>query len=107
MKNFRLLVGLGLLLTTSVFAQTRSLTGSVADPSGQLISGATVKLIYELNGEERTGVTNTAGDFAFSALVPGAYTVRVESRGFRPAERKGNLVLAAGRLVIGTLPPIL
>ena len=107
MKNFRLLVGLGLLLTTSVFAQTRSLTGSVADPSGQLISGATVKLTYELNGEERTGVTNTAGDFAFSALVPGAYTVRVESRGFRPAERKGNLVLAAGRLVIGTLPPIL
>ena len=72
MKNVTCMAGLALLSAISAFAQTGSLTGSVTDPSGQLIPGATVKLTYELNGEERAGVTNTAGDFAFSALVPGA-----------------------------------
>src|SRR5215510_10324665 len=103
MKNLTWMAGLALWSALSVFAQTGSLTGSVTDPSGQLIPGATVKLTYELNGEERVGVTNTSGDFTFSALAPGAYTVRVESSGFRPAERKGNMVLAAGRLALGTL----
>src|SRR4051812_33713148 len=105
MRKLALIYGMGLLLAIPGCAQvlTGSLSGTVADPSGHVIPGAAVKLTFELNGEERSGVTNDTGDFGFPALVAGIYTVRVEAPGFRPIERKGNNVLAAGRLDLGTL----
>jgi hypothetical protein len=75
----------------------------VTDPSGQVVAGAAVKLTNELNGEERSAATNEQGDFVFTALVPARYTVRVEAPGFRPLDRKGNVVIAAGRLALETL----
>ena len=48
-------------------------------------------------------VTDETGDFFFAAIVPGAYTVRVEAPGFRPIEQKGNMVLSSARLALGKL----
>src|SRR6266446_7495549 len=99
-------IALALILATAVSAQqgsTGSISGTVADPSGQVVPNASVKLISELNGESRTGTTNETGDFFFGAVAPGAYTVRVEATGFRPIEQKENMVLGSGRLAIGTL----
>jgi len=94
-----------LIVARTAQAQTTSgsLTGSASDPSGLPVAGAAVKLTNELNGEERTGTTNEAGDFVFPAIVAGAYTVRIEAAGFKPLERKGNVVLATGRLALGAL----
>ncbi len=36
-------------------------------------------------------------------MSPSAYTIRVEAKGFRAHERKNNVVLAAGRLAVGSL----
>jgi hypothetical protein len=97
---------LALMLAAIVSAQqgsTGTITGTVVDPSGQIIPGAKVKLTFELNGEERSEVTNETGDFFFGALVPGSYTVRVEAPGFRPREQKGNILAAAARLALGKL----
>jgi hypothetical protein len=99
-------IALGLVLGAVASAQqgsTGSITGTVSDPTGQAVPGAKVKLTFELNGDERSGVTNEVGDFFFAALVPGAYTVRAEAAGFRPLEQKGNLVVAAGRLALGKM----
>src|SRR5262249_5522550 len=57
----------------------------------------------ELNGETRSVTTGEDGDFTFSALVAGAYTVHVEAPGFRPLDRKGYNVLSASRLALGNL----
>src|SRR5438874_8390564 len=105
-RNFFLTAGLTLLLTVSAFAQqgsTGSIAGTVSDPSGQVVPGATVKLTSELNGEERVVTSNEAGDFFFGAVTPGAYTVRIEASGFRPVEQKGNNVLSSGRLALGKI----
>ncbi len=96
-------IGLAALLAVSAFAQSSSITGTIADPTGKVIPGATVTLTYELNGEVRSAATDENGDFAFTALGAGAYTIRVEARGFRPMERKGNNVLAASRVALGSL----
>lgn len=103
MKRIYYLLVTVLAPSVLAFAQqgsTGSITGLVADPSGNLIPSAAVKVISELNGESRNGVTNETGEFFFGALSPGAYTVRVDAPGFRPFEEKGNIVPAAGRLVI-------
>jgi len=103
MKKLALICGLALSLSVSALAQTGSINGTVSDPNDAVIPNATVKLTFDLNGEERTTTSSDVGDFSFSALVPGTYTIRVQAAGFRPMERKNNVVLAAGRLAVGTL----
>ena len=75
----------------------------MADSSGQVIPAAEVTLSSEHTGEQRKATTNEVGDFVFPALVPGRYTIRVESKGFRPSELKGNDVLSSARLAVGTI----
>src|SRR4051794_37316178 len=93
---------LAILFAGFAFAQSSSITGTVADPSGKVIPGASVLLTSELNGQTRSVNTDENGDFAFNALGAAAYSLRVEAPGFRPVERKGNNVLAASRLALGT-----
>src|SRR5947207_3947031 len=100
------MTGLTLILAMSAYAKQAStgcIAGTVADPSGQVVPKATVKVTSELNGESHTTVTNESGDFFFGAIVPSAYTVRVEAPGFRPIEQKGNMVLSSARLALGRL----
>ena len=103
MRKIAVVIVRALLSAISASAQvlTGSLSGTVMDPSGQVIPGAAVRVTNELNGEERSGTTNETGDFAFQALVAGTYTIRVEAQGFRPLERKGmsSLPLAGWRWV--------
>src|SRR4051794_19157510 len=99
-------LGVGLLLAIMAYAQqgsNGSISGTVSDPSGQSVPGAKVKVTSELNGEEKSTVTNDVGDFFFPALTPASYIVRVEAPGFRPLESKGNVLAAAGRLALGKL----
>jgi Carboxypeptidase regulatory-like domain len=104
MKNIALAL---LFAASAAFAQmniaTGSITGTVTDPSGQVIPGALVTLTYELNGEVRNATTSPAGDFSFLALVEGAYTVRAQAKGFRQFEQKNNVVTAGARLALGSV----
>ena len=61
---------------------TGSIVGSVVDPSGARIAGATVTVEESDRGFHRSDVTNDAGSFSFNALPPGNYQVIVESSGF-------------------------
>src|SRR5690348_10058206 len=94
------------LLSVAAYAQqgsNGSISGTVTDPSGQSVPGAKVKVVSELNGDEKSAITNDIGDFFFPAMTPGSYLVRVEAPGFRPLESKGNVLAAAGRLALGKL----
>jgi hypothetical protein len=95
-----------LLLTGSVaWAQTTSgsMSGSVVDAQNQVVPGADVIITNQQTQEVRRTVTNEVGLFAFPALQPGPYTIRAELSGFRPIERRDNIVLANNRLA---LPPL-
>src|SRR6185295_16777400 len=93
-----------LLLAFGSFAQTvtGTISGSVADSTGQVIVGASVKLTNEATGDVRTGETNGSGEFTFPVLQPGTYRVRVESQGFRAYEKAGNILSASERLSLGS-----
>ncbi|MEP7343005.1 MAG: carboxypeptidase regulatory-like domain-containing protein [Acidobacteriota bacterium] len=103
-KLFSVLLGL-LLAGGLVVAQTvtGTVSGTVQDSSGNVVTGATVTLINEGTKDGRTVTANEAGDFRFTAVLPGTYTVKVEARGFSVFERRGNVLTANEHLSVGEL----
>jgi hypothetical protein len=88
-----LLTGLAWLLAVSSLpasAQTiyGSVLGTVADPSGAVIPGATVYVTNLGTAEKRTVVTDSTGNYRFVNLVPGRYRVEVEMSNFKHYTRE-------------------
>ncbi|MEO8369654.1 MAG: carboxypeptidase regulatory-like domain-containing protein [Candidatus Solibacter sp.] len=73
-----------LALTTPAYSQ--SLRGTVTDPSGAVIVGATVQL--KGPARELRARTNAAGQYAFTTLPAGLYQIRITAKGFTAAQRK-------------------
>src|SRR5436190_5769111 len=79
----------------TTFAQTTgsgTLRGTVKDPQGAIVRGATVTLTNERTKDERKTVTRDDGDFTFSALAPGEYKLTIEASGFKKVEQS-NLAI--------------
>jgi hypothetical protein len=76
-------------LVTAARAQvsTASINGTVTDPSGALIPGATVTLKNVATNVERSTTTNTAGNYVLVNINPGRYTVTVHKDGFTTASQ--------------------
>lgn len=92
------LIGVALLLLSGTLTRaqtTAQLTGTVQDSSGGVIPGAQVTLLDESAGTSRTVPTNAEGLYAFPALVPGSYTLKVSSKGFQAKQITG-ITLHAG-----------
>ena len=64
------------------------------DASGAVVSGATVQVENTGTHETRIATTKGTGEYTFSALQPGTYTVTVTSPSFK-AYRTSNVVLLA------------
>jgi len=58
--------------------------GSVTDPTGAVVPGATVTIANRDTGLTRTATTDAAGRFDFPQLLPGTYSVKVRAAGFEP-----------------------
>ena len=71
------------------FQVTGTLTGTVADPTGAVIPGATVVMKNDLSGDERRTVTNNDGFFSINAVQTGDYTVTINAKGFEVFEQRG------------------
>ena len=80
---------------------TGELSGTVLDSSGAVIPDASVTLTSEDTGASRTVTSSASGEFVFTALRPGTYTVRVEKAGFQVSERKGIVLAANQRVALG------
>jgi hypothetical protein len=70
-----------------LFAQAVSggLTGTVVDPSGAAVNGATVTVVNVATGQTVSVTTKTLGDYRFSELPVGSYTMTVASPNFKTA----------------------
>jgi hypothetical protein len=86
-----------LLFSLTGFAQANfgRILGSVKDPTGAVLPGASVSLIDTQRGLARTVTTDEAGLYNAPTLIPGIYTVRVEFPGFKTLARE-NVVVEVG-----------
>jgi hypothetical protein len=75
-----------------------TIVGRVTDTTGALVSGGAVRATNAATGVEASAKTNDAGNFTMPYLVPGLYTVTVESPGFRKSVRD-NVQIRVGDIV--------
>lgn len=85
----------GLLLATLALAGTLnaqefygSTVGTVTDPTGAVVAGATVTVTNLGTNEQRTALTGAAGEYSFVNLVPARYRVEVNQPGFKHTVRE-------------------
>jgi hypothetical protein len=89
-------------------ASSATIIGTVSDPNGAVVAGATVTAKNVDTGLERTTQTTSAGLYRFDNLAPGVYDVRIEAQGFAPTEARSVKVQVGeqrevpARLAIGT-----
>lgn len=74
------------------------ITGTVTDPSGAVVPGATVTIVNQGTAIQRTETTDPQGVYRFELADVGTYTLRVSSSGFANYEATG-LVLTVGQTV--------
>ena len=80
-----LALGLGFMCQATLFAQSDlgSILGTVKDSSGAVVPNAQVSIVKEDTNFKRTAPSNATGDYEFTLVAPGAYTVSAEVAGFK------------------------
>ncbi len=93
-------IGLAVLLITfglgyGAFGQSSvggSVSGTVIDPSGAAVNGASVSLKNNATGVVATTTTSSAGQFVFPVVLVGEYTITVSAQGFAQSVVSGVTV---------------
>src|SRR5579883_1888579 len=72
-------------LTSLTWSQTGTSTirGTITDPQGRVVSGATVTLTNTATNASRTTKSTDAGIYVFDLIQPGTYRVDIEAKGFK------------------------
>jgi hypothetical protein len=69
-----------------------SVVGTVTDPSGAAVPGATVTVTQEQTHLTRSVVTDSSGGYTVATLPSGTYDVRVSAKGFKLFVKRGVTV---------------
>ena len=84
------------ILATAASAQTSgTLRGRITDPSGAVISGATVTATGP-DGKPVSAVTNHQGAYEIKGLAPGSYNVTATAKGFA-VDQEAEVQIVAGQ----------
>lgn len=79
---------------------TASISGTVTDPSGAVVAGASVTATNVETGVDTTLTTNTQGFYSFQSLPLGNYTISVQQTGFKAYAQTGLILNVNDALVI-------
>jgi hypothetical protein len=101
-QRFKLPVFLLLMLlfcSQATFAQltTADILGTVSDATGAVIPNATITLVNLGTNETRATQSNATGDYNFTLLPVGHYSITVKANGFQPSVTKDLAVEAGDR----------
>ncbi len=95
-----LLLAMSMLFALSAMAQTQSaaadLTGTITDPTGAVVAGATVRAKSLATGIGRTTTTDAQGNYQLIGLPPGEYEVSAEAATFKKS------VVSGVKLTVGS-----
>ena len=93
------LMAMALVCAGSTFAQTQAtaadLSGTVTDPSGAIVSGATITARNSSTGISRTVTADSDGHYSIIGLPPGEYEVSAEAATFK------KIIVSGVRLTVG------
>ncbi len=121
--GFLLLIVTLLMVTSPLLAQVAGngvIQGTVTDPTGAVVPGATVTATNVATGVKTTRQTTDAGFYVLSPLPPGEYTVTVSQKGFQTKVQEHvtvnalsvvglNMVLSVGQttqqVTVSAAPP--
>src|SRR5580698_7724451 len=85
-----LVLSAGLLTQSPLVAQTTvsqgSIQGTVTDPSGAVVPGASIIITNKATGQVVKVTSTNSGSYSSGALLPAVYMVRVEAKGFHTTE---------------------
>lgn len=89
-----------LTFSTIATAQTVNgvISGTVVDPSGAVVPNATVTITNTGTGASQTTKTGSGGEYRFSLVPPGAYSVQINAAGFG-IEKATGVVVEASQVV--------
>src|SRR3982074_3428862 len=102
------LVLLGLILPCRIFGQvdTGAISGTVKDTSGGVVAGAKGTLTNEGTGVSISSATSSIGEYSFSPVKIGHYSVSVEFSGFQKVQQNNVTVDVQQKVLVDiTLPP--
>lgn len=105
LNRFCFLLGLFVVLAAflSAYAQvdysTGTLRGTVTDPQGAVVAGATVTVTNPSTGITKTAKSGNDGSYQVPALLPGTYTVTINGAGFSKEVAKG-IEVSVGQVLI-------
>ena len=72
---------------------TTSLRGTIKDPSGALVPGATVTLTDNATGKSFSTTSNSTGSYRSCAVLPAKYTIKVTAPGFGEQIKTAELLV--------------
>src|ERR1700728_4479882 len=101
---------LWLVSPSAAWAQSTStgtVVGTVTDPAGALVAGATITLTDASTKTARTDTTNDAGRYIFVDVAPGTYEISITKQGFSTTRTQttvqvGQATTANMTLQVGT-----
>jgi Carboxypeptidase regulatory-like domain/TonB-dependent Receptor Plug Domain len=81
-----------------------SVRGTVSDPSGAVIPGATVRIANSVSGLDRSATTDSTGQFAFVNVPFNQYEISASANGFTPIKQSVDVRSSVGTGLKLTLP---
>src|SRR5215213_5604394 len=77
-----------------------TITGTVNDPNGAVVAGASVVVRNTETNISNTVTTNESGSYTVRFLVPGTYTITATSQGFKTSTRERVTINVDDRLTV-------
>ncbi|HET8966179.1 MAG TPA: carboxypeptidase-like regulatory domain-containing protein, partial [Candidatus Acidoferrum sp.] len=71
------------------------ITGTVTDPSGAAVPGATITITHAGTGASLSTTTGTDGTYRFPLVPPGSYVISIKSANFKEVRTTGIVVEAS------------
>jgi hypothetical protein len=91
------------LAALPLFAQTTgSITGTVTDASGAIVSKAAISIVNPATGIRETAKSNSDGDYLIAGLGAATYNVTISAAGFKKFEAKGVILRVGEKLRVDT-----
>jgi hypothetical protein len=100
-KSVALCICLTALLSTGhAQGPVGTLTGTILDPSGAIVPGATVVAVNNATGVESRTTSTSGGAYTLPYLPAGTYTIRVSAPGFRTSTAENVILRVAQDLTV-------